>query len=109
MLRKTGYRTSGVYEVGIKYESDRNERVSVKTSGEFLGRDRSGNDDFKYRSIERIAWTGDFFQPESYKKNEAIDEKWKRSYTNQVIQSGKTVIAIDTSEYVASTRTPAQL
>lgn len=52
--------------------------------------------------FERIAWTGDFFQPESYKKNEAIDEKWKRSYTNQVIQSGKTVIAIDTSEYVAS-------
>ena len=43
MLRKTGYRTSGVYEVGIKYESDR-----------------------------------------------------------KVIQSGKTVIAIDTSEYVAS-------
>ena len=35
--------------------------------------------------FERIAWTGDFFQPESYKKNEAIDEKWKRSYTNQVI------------------------
>ena len=51
--------------------------------------------------FERIAWTGDFFLPESYKANEEIDERWKKSYTNQVIQTGKTVIAIDTSEYLA--------
>ncbi len=51
--------------------------------------------------FERIAWTGDFFLPESYKNIEEIDERWKKSYTNQVIQTGKTVIAIDTSEYLA--------
>ena len=76
MLRKTGYRTSGVYEVGIKYESDRNERVSVKTSGEFLGRDRSGNDDFKYRShLSGLPGPETFF-------SRKVTRKMKRSMKN---------------------------
>ena len=51
--------------------------------------------------LERIAATGEWYRTNlvCYKNNRLIPQ-WKNSYTMQVIETGKPVVALDTSEYV---------